>query len=282
MKLFRIRTQSEYEQHLEQSQEYLAMIQRTEKKLTPSNRSKSFSIRGFSYTAGCEVDFKVGYEHCHSDGSINWREHLNCSKTGFNNRMRATIQLFDSEIAAHKSDRIYISEQITPMYAYFAERYETVVGSEYLGNSCPPGTTDRRGVRNESLTSLSFADGSFERLISLDCLEHFPDYETAFRECARVLTANGKMLWTVPFVPRFSKNLMRARIDSSGKVEHLQPPEYHGDPLTSEGCLCFTHFGWEMLEQIKAAGFADAYAAMFWSESFGYLGGEQLVFFAHK
>ena len=90
------------------------------------------------------------------------------------------------------------------------------------------------------------------------------------------------MLWSVPFVPVFSDNLIRARIDDRGGIEYLQPPEFHGDPLTTEGCLCFTHFGWEMLDQVRAAGFADAYAVLFWSASFGYLGGEQIIFIAHK
>jgi hypothetical protein len=282
MKLFRIRNHSEYLDHIAKSGEYLANIQRTEKDLIPSNGRKPFKVKGYSYTAGCEVDFLVGYEHPHADGSVNWREHLQCSKTGFNNRMRAAIHLFDSEVAAYQTDRIYISEQVTPMYRYFAAKYDTVVGSEYLGDRCPLGASDDRGIRNESLTNLTFPDSSFERVISLDCLEHFPDYELAFRECARILTPRGKMLWSVPFVPAFSENLIRARINEQGDIEHIHNPEYHGDPLTSDGCLCFTHFGWEMLDQVRAAGFLDAYAVMFWSASFGYLGGEQLIFIAHK
>lgn len=282
MKLFKIRNQNEYLDHVVKSREYLAMIQRTENSMIPNNGRKRFSVKGYSYTAGCEVDFKVGFEHAHADGSVNWREHLNCPKTGFNNRMRAAIHLFDSEAAAHQSDRIYISEQITPMYRYFATKYDVVVGSEYLGDRCPLGALDDRGIRNESLTNLTFPGNSFERVISLDCLEHFPDYVLAFRECARILSPGGKMLWSVPFVPGFSENLIRARINTQGEVEHLQEPEYHGDPLTTAGCLCFTHFGWEMLDQVRAAGFSDAYAVMFWSAAFGYLGGEQVIFVAHK
>lgn len=282
MKLFKIRNQAEYLEHVAKSREYLAEIQRTEKSLIPDNGRNKFKMRGYSYTAGCEVDFVVGYEHADGDGTINWREHLACPKTAFNNRMRAAIHLFDAEVAAHQSDRIYISEQITPMFRYFAAKYDTVVGSEYLGNLCPPGTSDERGIRNESLTGLTFADASFDRVISLDCFEHFPDYEIAFRECARILTARGKMLWSVPFVATYPDNVMRARIKDNGEIEHILEPEYHGNPLTSEGCLCFTHFGWKMLDQVRAAGFSDAYAVMFWSPAFGYLGGEQLIFVAHK
>lgn len=282
MKIFKIRNQAEYLDHVAKSSEYLAEIRRTEKNLIPDNGRNPFKVRGYSYTAGCEVDFLAGFEYPLEDGSLNWREHLSCPKTFLNNRMRASIQLFDSEVAAHQSDRIYISEQITPMYQYLAARYDTVVGSEYLGSKCPPGTTNDRGVRNESLTNLTFPDTSFERVVSLDCLEHFPDYEQAFRECARILTPQGKMLWSVPFIPAYPENLTRARINEKGVIEHICKPEYHGDPLTTDGCLCFTHFGWEMLDQVRAAGFSDVYAATYWSAAFGYLGGEQFIFIAHK
>ena len=60
------------------------------------------------------------------------------------------------------------------------------------------------------------------------------------------------------------------------------PPEYHGDPLVASGVLCLTHFGWEMLDDVRAAGFKDAYAVLFYSAMFGYVGGEQVMFVARK
>ena len=50
-----------------------------------------------------------------------------------------------------------------------------------------------------------------------------------------------------------------ARMDADGRVEHLQPPEYHGDPLGG-GVLCFHHFGWDLLAAMREAGFSDAHA----------------------
>ena len=51
------------------------------------------------------------------------------------------------------------------------------------------------------------------------------------------------------------KNIVRAVI-RDGEIHHLLPPEYHGDPLSAEGCLCFYDFGWELLEDLRAAGWA--------------------------
>ena len=36
-------------------------------------------------------------------------------------------------------------------------------------------------------------------------------------------------------------------------------PEYHGDPI-SGGVLCFHHFGWALLDDVREAGFADVAA----------------------
>jgi len=65
-------------------------------------------------------------------------------------------------------------------------------------------------------------------------------------------------------------------------VSHVLPPEYHGDPLQSGGCLSFYQFGWELLDELKAMGFKDATALLYWSRELGYLGGEQILFTATK
>lgn len=89
-------------------------------------------------------------------------------------------------------------------------------------------------------------------------------------------------MWSVPFLSSSPTNSIRARL-VDGQVKHIiTPPEYHGDPLSSNGILCFQHFGWEMLDEMKQAGFRDAYAICYQSIPFGYLGGEQFMFFAVK
>jgi hypothetical protein len=50
--------------------------------------------------------------------------------------------------------------------------------------------------------------------------------------------------------------------------------------MQSEGCLCFTHFGWQLIDDLNALGFEDAKAIALWSREFGYLGNELLFFSA--
>jgi hypothetical protein len=62
-------------------------------------------------------------------------------------------------------------------------------------------------------------------------------------------------------------------------VEHLEPPEYHGDPVNPEaGVLCFQHFGWRLLDDLREAGFRTAGARLVWSYPHGILGANQVFF----
>ncbi len=281
MKLYRVRDYQEHLLHTIKMEQEYDRYRQLEDQISCNNVDQT-KVRGFSYPAGGEVDFHVDY--LYSDGRhINFRERIVCPVTGLNNRMRACLHLLDIELGIYRSDCIYITEQVTHIYRILKNTYQNLVGSEYLGDQFPLGALNQSGIRNEDLTRLTFIDGSYDIILSFDCFEHIPKYRTAFRECSRVLRNGGRLFWTVPFVRNSETNIVRARIDTCGKIEHLLDPEYHGDPLNSEGqCLCFTHFGWQMLDEIKAAGFGDAYAILLWSDVFGYLGGEQIFFVASK
>lgn len=178
---------------------------------------------------------------------------------------------------------VYITEQTTPFFKYLKNINPELVGSEYLGNKFVYGETNSDGIRNEDLTNLSFNDEQFDFIISLEVLEHIPDYLKALKECFRVLKKNGKILLTFPFNKNSVKNIVRARLNNDGTIQHLFPPEYHGDPINNnEGCLCYYHFGWEILDDIKKTGFEKSYAIFTYSKEYGYLGGDQIFFFAEK
>lgn len=280
MKIFRIRSYDEFTVHAARNKQSIDEQQAFLERVTPVTQ-KTFSVPGYSYTAGKQVQFLVDFQHSGASGRVNWRERVCCPETYFNNRMRATFHLFDIEMEPYPDIKLYITEQITPIYTYFADKFPSTVGSEFLGDQLPFGSVNKNGVRNETLCALSFPDQSFDTLVSLDVLEHIPDYEQAFKECARVLKDGGKMMWSVPFIPSSPTNSIRAKVEN-GEIVHIQPPEYHGDPLSGDGVLCFQHFGWQMLDQMRAAGFRDAYALCYYSIEFGYLGGEQFMFIAIK
>jgi hypothetical protein len=84
-------------------------------------------------------------------------------------------------------------------------------------------------------------------------------------------------VFTIPFFPEAMHTEPRASVDSDGTVTHLLPPEIHGNPL-GDGSLCFRHFGWDVLDDLRDAGFALAAAHAYWGPWQGHLGFPFFVF----
>ncbi|MFC0677031.1 class I SAM-dependent methyltransferase [Lysobacter korlensis] len=163
--------------------------------------------------------------------------------------------------------RVYGTEQASPFFVALRRRVGTLVGSEYR-----PGWRRRlrlsawllrQGVRawirDEDLTALRLPDASLDAVISLDVLEHVPDFRAALRECARVLRPGGVLVLTVPFYEDRVENEQIARLNADGSIEHAGEPEFHGDPI-SGGVVCFHHFGWALLDDMRAAGLREVQA----------------------
>lgn len=104
---------------------------------------------------------------------------------------------------------------------------------EARGSLRPDGTVC------QDITALTFANESFDLIVSSDVLEHVPSLGDAFRESQRVLRPGRAHLFTVP--PRL-KTKKRAEL-VRGEILHLEPPEYHRDPLSPEGILAFWDLG---------------------------------------
>jgi SAM-dependent methyltransferase len=250
-----------------------------------TGQREPFSVAGRCWVCGTRSDFAVDFAHARKIGEEwipNWRESLLCRSCGLNNRLRASLHLFHAYCAPRARDSIYMTEQTTPIFRWLSESYTDVTGSEYLGDGVPFGQTDDSGIRNESLTRLSFPDAQFDHLLSFDVLEHIPNWQQALSECFRCLKPGGWMMLSVPFLAGAQETLIRAKLSESGAIEHILPPEYHGDPLTSDGCLCFYHFGWDLLTRMADAGFESVRAVSYWSRAYGYFGGEQFLFFARR
>jgi SAM-dependent methyltransferase len=275
----------DYVRFLAREASTLARQQEVERRLLERFRGK-FIVEGRCYVCESESGFLVDDIHAYGGGpdgrSVpNWRERLVCLRCGLNNRRRATVHLVESIGDLSAGSAIYLTERKTPTYARFAARFPACIGSELLDDGTMPGATNRKGIRHEDITALTFADASFDAVISLDVLEHVPDFEAGFAECHRVLKPGGKLFVTVPFRIDRESNLVRARLRDDGSIEHLLEPEYHGDPIAQTGCLAYYHFGWQILDQMRAAGFDRAAAYLYWSREWGYLGGSQILLVAN-
>ena len=181
-----------------------------------------------------------------------------------------------------RNDKIYLMEQVTPLFPYLKKKYPNLIGSEYINDSFNSGEKNSSGILHQDATKLSFSNDSLKIILSFDVFEHIPNFKKAFEESLRVLKNGGRLIFTVPFVLRENKTLIRARIKPNGDIEHLCEPEYHGDPMaSSDGILCFQHFGWDLIGLLKDIGFKDAYAVIGYSIELGFPS-PQIIFIAEK
>ncbi|MBC9070401.1 class I SAM-dependent methyltransferase [Thauera sp. CAU 1555] len=215
-----------------------------------------------------------------------WTETCTCGECGLNSRMRAVVDFLKERVDLRGTKRAYVAEQTTPSYRMLGTMFPNLVGSEYLGPEHNSGDVlmhwrRLHRVRHEDLTALSFSDCEFDLAITQDVFEHVPDYRKAFVELHRVLTPGGRLVFSIPFFYDLEQTRIRASLGSEGVIHHL-PPEIHGNPVSKEGSLCYQNFGWDILNDLRQAGFADAFAAMYWGPWQGHLGFPFFVFSAQR
>lgn len=110
-------------------------------------------------------------------------------------------------------------------------------------------------IPSEDLTNLTYADGSFDLVITSETLEHVPDYRLALREIYRILRPGGAHVFTVPLVIDQPATRQRAAL-VNGTVEHLFPPTYHGDSAKKHpDFLVFHEFGYDFVAELQYSGF---------------------------
>jgi SAM-dependent methyltransferase len=177
-------------------------------------------------------------------------------------------------VKRHRDSRpeVYLMEQVTSIYHWMSTSVPQAhcAGSEYLGEDITPGKIIK-GIRHEDVERLSFPTASFDLVISNDVLEHVVNPRMALEEACRVLKPRAEMLMTVPFHLNVEKSERRAEL-VNGELMHILPPAYHGNPVSDDGSLVFTDFGWDFLQDIRDAGFSSAKLHFYWSEVYGHLG----------
>lgn len=211
------------------------------------------------------------------DAAIDLREGLACRHCGMSARQRAAILML-GELAGPDC-ALYVTEQSTRLYAWLQARHAGLHGSEFEPDASRRAEMGaylaalggHGEICFEDATRLGFADASQDVVASFDVLEHVPDYRKALSEFARVLRPGGRLLATFPFTDG-PTTIVRASITADGALQHHLEPEYHGDPIGGP-VLCFYHFGWDVLDDVRAAGFSSAAMVMPWAPEQGLLYG---------
>jgi SAM-dependent methyltransferase len=156
--------------------------------------------------------------------------------------------LVDPDLPRHV--RIYSAERVGPIH----DRLQAAVPGYEFGEFFPGHRSGDvvDGVQHQDLTGTSFADGTFDLVLTSDVFEHIPEPYVAHREIHRILKPGGRHLFTVPAVLNWPMDWQRALATPAG-VERLADPEWHGTELDQN--LVYTMFGLESLVELRGIGF---------------------------
>jgi SAM-dependent methyltransferase len=183
-----------------------------------------------------------------------YREHLQAR--GLNSRCRAVLELIAAEPWYRRpTATIYTAEAVTPFALALRGRFPRFIGSEYASNEAAREALFP--IPFQDLGKLTFPPDRFDCVVTNDCLEHVPDIGQCLGEICRVLRRGGVMLSTFPFTFVYDSAVKARLVD--GEIEHLDEPEYHGNPAEPEArSLVFEIPGWNILDRARQAGFSRA------------------------
>jgi hypothetical protein len=210
----------------------------------------------------------------------NLRETL--SHQGVISRQRAVLlvlrQLIEQgELPAWGELRCYLSEAVTPFAQRLTREIPRLRCSEYLPE---PDHWLRGQVPHRDLRRIGLPPATFHAVICNEVLEHVEELVQALKGMGEVLTLGGHLIATVPFLYGQQEHLVKA----IWRGEELEPevigePDYHGNPVDGAGSLVYRYPGWQLLDDLREAGFRDAAIHAISSTAYGVLGEELPVVF---
>lgn len=132
-----------------------------------------------------------------------------------------------------------------------AKQCHNYIPSQYFPDKTPGEYVGKD--RCENLESLTFADESIDLHVSQDVLEHVLRPWDVFREVGRTLRPGGAHIFTVPIVQKERPSRLRVKLDEAGDIVHLEPPSYHGNPISESGSLVTVDWGYDICRHIFEA-----------------------------
>jgi SAM-dependent methyltransferase len=124
-----------------------------------------------------------------------------------------------------------------------------------------PSGNLKNEIRSENLEYLGFSSSSFDLVITSDVLEHLLAPAKCLAEIMRTLVPRGAHVFTVPWF-WWKGTLIRAVRAEDGTVTHIEKPDYHGNPIDSQGSLVVTEWGRDLCDFIYRSSGATTTAIL--------------------
>lgn len=227
----------------------------------------------------------------------NYREDLVAASSGSSARMRATVAALSWTQFGHpyaslrricdslteRAGPIFIAESGGAFYdAIRMHAGDLLTAADYLGPHYRSGEAVA-GRRHENLEALTFADASFDLVITRDVMEHVPDAPKAEAEIVRVLRPGGWYVFTIPFYFTLPHDRIRATLKPDGSIVHAETPGFHNDTVAQGAdAVVYRDFSETDLRARFTAVGCSFEIVRLWSPKFGIVGADMVVMVVRK
>ena len=168
-----------------------------------------------------------------------------------------SLSIYDAQIPYYRTTRAY------PIPELLAKCNWIQVETSVFQPTKPLGSRIRPRVTNQSLEKLTFADSSFDIVITSDVMEHVRSDLQAHHEIRRVLKPGGAYVFTVPHFRNSDQTFHRVQVvdpEDPSKDIFLTEKEYHGDPNAKGGrALSYRAYGTDLDRTLEELGFSLEY-----------------------
>ncbi|MEM7356882.1 MAG: class I SAM-dependent methyltransferase [Acidobacteriota bacterium] len=179
------------------------------------------------------------------------RDHFLCSRCGSIPRERALMHVIETY---YPNYRDLVIHESSPGARGASVKLQSNC-PHYVATQFDPALArgvhdEKRGFRNEDLEQQTFADASFDLVVTQDVFEHLFDPSRAFAEVARTLKPGGAHIFTTPLVNKQRPSERCSERLPDDTIRHLKPPEYHGNPIDDSGSLVTFNWGYDIAHRI--------------------------------
>ncbi len=192
----------------------------------------------------CEADTIFLAEH-------EWlRDHYFCIECRSIPRQRALIRALNKFVPDWRSLKMHESSPGSAASSRILKERCHEYSCSYCFHSIPRGIySEKHQAFSQDLEEMTFSEATFDVFITQDVMEHVMHPEKALREISRVLKPGGAHVFTVPWYPNNLSSELRA-MQVNGKVHHMKPADYHGNPIDKDGSLVTVDWGLNLPEII--------------------------------
>jgi len=216
-----------------------------------------------SYTGLCSIcgergEFRFGNERSvredyrcpHCRFALRWRDQASLMIDEFGNGQ--TLSLADLVSGGFLDDVAIFEPALRGPFAKHLRKLPKYTRS-YFWPDRRLGSIGEEGVQNEDLTNLTFADDSFDLVITSDVMEHLFDIDAAFGEINRVLKPGGVHIFSIPTAYPLPDETVARVARKDGEEVNVLPAIYHnaGDGTP---CLVYHDYGADLPARIDRHG----------------------------